>query len=138
MSNSSRQLRNRAALSALLCVLSTGLALAATSKEQKSALDFKAFFKPDLYISTMNGRLDSLLPQLQNRANWESFVAKRGDVQVYLDARSGAVTNLLERVPLIPGDGYGNRFAQHPQGGREGGGRGAASASAGAARCTRH
>lgn len=100
----------RLALLALLYFAPEAVALAATPKEQKSALDFKAFFKPDLYISTMNGRLDTLLPQLQNRANWESFVAKRGDVQVYLDARSGAVTNLLERVPLIPGDGYGNRL----------------------------
>src|SRR5262245_35237966 len=99
-----------AALSALLCVLSTGLAFAAVPKEQKSSLDFKAFSKPELYISSTTARLEALLPQLSNRSSWESFLAKRGDVQVYLDPRSGAVTNLLESVPLIPGDGIGNRL----------------------------
>jgi hypothetical protein len=70
----------------------------------------RRFSKPELSISSTNARLEALLPQLSNRSSWETFLAKRGDVQVYLDPRSGAVTNLLESVPLIPGDGVGNRL----------------------------
>jgi hypothetical protein len=109
MSNNLRS-RNRVVLSALLCVLTASLSVAAVPKEQKAPLDFKAFFRPDLYISSANERVDSLLPQLANRSSWESLLAKQGDVQAFLDPRSGAVTNLLESVPLIPGDGYGNRL----------------------------
>ena len=59
MSNDGRRSRNRVALSALLCVLSTGVAIAAVPKEQKAPLDFKAFFRPDLYISSANERVES-------------------------------------------------------------------------------
>jgi hypothetical protein len=110
MSNHGGRARNRVALFALLCVLSTGLAIAAVPKEQKAPLDFKAFFRPDLYISSANERVESLLPQLANRSSWEDFLAKRGDVQAFVDPRSGAVTNLLESVPLIPGNGVGNQL----------------------------
>jgi len=110
MSNDGRRARNRVALSALLCLMSTGLAMAAVPKEPKTPLDFKAFFRPDLYISTANERVESLLPQLANRSSWEGFLAKREGVQAFLDPRSGAVTNLLESVPLIPGNGDGNRL----------------------------
>ena len=110
MSNHGRRSRNRVVLSALLCMLSTGLAIAAVPKEPKAPLDFKAFFRPDLYISSANERVESLLTQLANRSSWEDFLAKRGDVQAFLDPRSGAVTNLMESVPLIPGSGVGNRL----------------------------
>ena len=111
MSNCGRRSRSRMALFALLCVLSTGVAIAAVPKEQKTPLDFKAFFRPDLYISSANERVESLLPQLANRSSWEGFLAKRDGVQAFLDPRSGAVTNLLESVPLIPGNGAGNRLS---------------------------
>jgi hypothetical protein len=110
--NCSRRSRKGTVLTALACGLSTGLAFAAVPKENRTSLDFKAFFKPELYISTSHASLDSVLPQLANRANWESFLAKRGAdaPQVYVDPRSGAVSNLLESVPLVPGTGHGNQL----------------------------
>jgi hypothetical protein len=108
----SRRSRRGAVLTALACGLSTGLAFAAVPKENRTSLDFKAFFKPELYVSTTHASLDTVLPQLANRANWETFLAKQGGTppRVYLNPRSGAVANLLESVPLIPGDGRGNHL----------------------------
>jgi len=111
MSNRGRRSRIRVALFALLCVLPTGLAIAAVPKETRTPLDAKAFFRPDLYISSANEPVESLLPQLANRSSWEAFLAERGGVPAFLDPRSGAVTNLLESVPLIPGNGAGNRLS---------------------------
>jgi hypothetical protein len=91
------------------------LAFAANPKEPTTALDFKAFFKPDLYISTGNTPLETALPNLTNRSNWESFLTSRGEnlanptTRVYIDHRSGAVSNFIESVPLIPGSGDRNR-----------------------------
>jgi hypothetical protein len=106
---------NRATLLALCCGLSAGPMWAATPKERKSALDLKEFFIPELYVSNANLALEAALPQLANRANWESFLAQRGEdpanprTRAFVDGRSGAVVNLLEAVPLVPGRGEGNR-----------------------------
>jgi hypothetical protein len=108
-----RRVRNHGILLATLlaaCLGAASLASAVTPIQRKSPLELKAFFKPELYISTRNATVDSVLPQLSNRESWESFLAKRGPLQVYLDGRSGAVTNLLESVPLVPGHGVGNRL----------------------------
>jgi hypothetical protein len=96
----------------LCCGLSTSPAWAANPKEPKSALDLKEFFRPELYISSSNAPVLEALPNLGNRAQWEAFLAERGEgeLQAFIDHRSGAVTNLLESVPLIPGSGEGNRI----------------------------
>ena len=50
---------------------------------------------------------------LPNRAAWDAFLQARraaaGPVAVFIDPRSGAATNIIGRVPLIPGSGVGNR-----------------------------
>jgi hypothetical protein len=104
--------RNWATFLALCCTLSGGLAWAANAKEKRTALDLKEFFRPELYISSSNASLDDALSQLANRGQWEAFLAQRGEdkVRVFIDPRSGAVTNLVEAVPLIPGRGEGNRI----------------------------
>src|SRR5262245_4495025 len=110
MRNISRGCRSasRLALVGLAC-LPAGLAWAAKPKQDSAALDFKAFFKPELYISSAHAPLEAALPQMANRANWESFLLQRGEdpasprMRVFVDARSGAVSNLIESVPLIPG-----------------------------------
>jgi hypothetical protein len=113
----SRRLVRNGLMGLAACLGATGAAMAAVPKEKRTPLDFKAFFKPELYVSTTHARLDSVLPQLANRASWESFLAKRGESapQAYLDPRSGAVSNLLESVPLIPGNGRGNRLRGAPK-----------------------
>ncbi len=80
----------------------------------KSAVAEKAFFKPELTISSRNVHLDESRTQMglaKNKA-WNNFFAKHGqDTQVYLDARSGIPTKIQLHYPLIPGNGYGNRLS---------------------------
>jgi hypothetical protein len=96
--------------------LSAGLALAAVPKEKKSALDAKEFLKSELVVSAENVTLEAALPQLANRAGWEAFLAQRGEnllhprTKAFIDPRSGAVSNLLDAVPLVPGRGEGNNL----------------------------
>jgi trimeric autotransporter adhesin len=99
---------------ALLGALSIGTSWAAVPKEKSSALDQKEFFKPELYISNANRPLQDILPQLPNRAAWDAFLlqgAHASEVQAFIDPRSGAATNLVLSVPLIPGDGVGNHLS---------------------------
>jgi len=89
---------------------------AAQPKEGGSDLDQKAFFKPELSISTAHTPLAGALTRLPNRAAWESLLAARGDdlreprLKAWLDPRSGAATNVMGAFPLIPGRGEGNRL----------------------------
>src|SRR5882762_784179 len=88
---------------------------AAQPKEPGTDLDRKAFFKPELSISTSHAPLGGMLPRLPNRAAWESLLAGRGDdprrppLKAWLDPRSGAATNLMGAFPLLPGRGVDNR-----------------------------
>jgi trimeric autotransporter adhesin len=99
----------------LLLSLSAGWALAARPKDLAAFLDLKAFYRPDLSISTSNAPLGDVLLQLPNRGAWEEYLASRGEdpaspgTAAWIDPRSGAATNLLGPFPLIPGDGAGNR-----------------------------
>jgi trimeric autotransporter adhesin len=100
----------------LLLSLSAGWALAARPKDPTVFLDLKEFFRPDLTISTSNAPLGDVLAQLPNRGPWEDYLASRGDdprnpmSRVWIDPRSGAVTNLMGPFPLVPGAGDGNRL----------------------------
>ena len=100
----------------LLFSLSSGLAMAVTPKEPSAFLDHKAFYRPDLSISTSNAPLQDVLAQLMNRGAWEGFLLARGDdprkprTPAWIDPRSGAATNLVGAFPLIPGRGVGNRL----------------------------
>ena len=57
----------------VLCALATVPSWAANPKQPATPLDEKAFFRPDLYISTAHAPLEDVLPQLSNRAAWERF-----------------------------------------------------------------
>ena len=99
----------------ILIGVSSAAAWAANPKAPTTFLDNKAFFKPELYISSSHESLDDLLPQLANRDAWQRFLARRQSaaggvkLEVYLDPRSGAVTNLIGPIPMIPGRGVGNQ-----------------------------
>ena len=94
--------------------LTASLAWGAAKKEASGPLDQKAFYRPELTISTSHVPLEEVLIQLPNRAAWEGFfIARLEDpgqpqTRVFLDPRSGAVTNLMDSVPLVPGTGEGN------------------------------
>jgi trimeric autotransporter adhesin len=72
----------------------------------------KEFFRPELYISTANAPLADVIAHLPNRAAWEAFAGRRAadgsTFHVFIDPRSGAATNIMGAVPLIPGNGVGN------------------------------
>jgi hypothetical protein len=84
-----------------------------TPKESSSLLEQKAFFRPELYISSSQAPLADILDRLPNRAALEAFAARPAadgsPMHVFIDPRSGAAVNLMGAVPLIPGRGVGNR-----------------------------
>ena len=101
---------------ALACLLAVP-ARAAQPKEPVRDLDVKAFFVPELYISSSHAELDDVLAGLPNREAWESFLggaregfARPSEIKVWIDPRSGTATNILGAYPLIPGRGAGNRL----------------------------
>src|SRR5262245_31724158 len=111
MAKAPTTLAKRGVFLGLLLSLSAGWALAARPKDLAVFLDLKAFYRPDLVISTSNAPLGEVLAQLPNRGAWERYLASRGDdprspeTAAWIDPRSGAVTNLMGPFPLIPGTG---------------------------------
>jgi trimeric autotransporter adhesin len=107
-------------LAGLLGIAICGLAAAVEPKQPGSWLDQKAFFKPELYISSSQVPVEEILDRLPNRTAWEGYRAaleKAGAVApghevplAYIDPRSGAATNLVGAFPLVPGRGAGNRL----------------------------
>ena len=106
--------RRLGCLAGMIGMLSMGTSWAAVPKEPAHSLDQKAFFRPELYISSTQRRAaEDALDQLPNRAAWEAFLPRRAGrrvarVSAFIDPRSGAATNLMGAFPLIPGDGVGN------------------------------
>ncbi|HYO54462.1 PepSY domain-containing protein [Archangium sp.] len=100
-------------LTASLALLLSAASWAIVPPEQ-SSLASKAFFKPELYIPVTNIPLAEAQPQLSSLSAgaWEDFFARNGkDFNVYLDPRTGAATSVQGTIPLIPGDGVGNRVS---------------------------
>lgn len=86
-------------------------ARAAVPPERADDLSARAFFVPELSITSANVPLADVGERLPNRAAWEALAARTGGAVVaFVDPRSGAATNILESVPLLPGDGAGNRL----------------------------
>jgi hypothetical protein len=100
-------------VAALALVLPTAAAWAAQPKQTVTDLDQRAFFKPELYISSAHAPLADVQSRLPNQAAWDAFfqarlAAGQEAVHVYIDPRSGAVTNIIGAFPIIPGSGAGN------------------------------
>lgn len=82
-----------------------------TPKESPTSLDKKEFFKPELSLSSSNVPLETLRGRFATASAWEKFSAKYGrEFVIYLDPRSGTVTNILGAIPFIPGSGYKNNL----------------------------
>jgi trimeric autotransporter adhesin len=103
-------------LLALAFGLAGSAAFAAEPKQPATMLDDREFFAPDLYISSSQVPLADVLDSLPNRARWQEFQGgafagwiNPAEVQVWIDPRSGAATNIMGAFPLIPGNGVGNR-----------------------------
>ena len=101
---------------ALGAASATGAAPAATNREVLTPLEQKAFFRPELYVSSSHVALGDVLIHLPSRAAWDEFLtarrarARSTPLAVFIDPRSGAVSGLTGAFPLIPGDGVGNRL----------------------------
>jgi hypothetical protein len=98
-----------------ILVLASGAWALEPKEDSGSYLDQKAFFKPELYISSSQQALEDVQSALPNHAAWENFQAAlaiggEAPVKVFIDSRSGAATNLIGSFPLIPGNGTGNRI----------------------------
>ena len=100
----------RIAALAIACSIAAATSYAAQPKEPARPIDYKAFFAPELAISSSNTELREALPTLANRAAWESFLAgsrdgfaNGADISVFIDPRSGAAVNIIGAYPLIPG-----------------------------------
>lgn len=98
------------ALSVMALLTCASVASAFVKKPQTDSLDSKVFFKPDLHISSSNVKLAEVTAEAASPA-WNRFFAAYGrDFEVYLDPRSGTPTSIVGRIPIIPGDGVGNRL----------------------------
>jgi hypothetical protein len=107
-------------LALVLGIAVAGAALALDPKEPASDLDQKAFFKPELYISSSQEPIEKIVDRLPNRAAWQSYLASqektatgvRGPMMpvAFIDPRSGAATSLIGTFPILPGRGAGNRI----------------------------
>lgn len=95
-----------------LLVLLPVLAGAFQPKTDKTDLNQKEFFLPELYISSSTLSLQEISGQLKNQKAWNQFFAANGaDFHVYFDPRSATAVNIMGSIPLIPGDGKGNRIS---------------------------
>ncbi|ADO72976.1 hypothetical protein [Stigmatella aurantiaca] len=106
-------MRHVAKLTACCALLGAATSWAIVPPESgPGTLASKAFFKPELSLTISNVPLRELQPQMSTAGlrSWDAFFARNGrDFNVYLDARTGTPTSIQGSIPLIPGDGVGNR-----------------------------
>jgi hypothetical protein len=105
----------RASLALMGMLVLAGSAWALEPKDSGSYLGQKAFFKPELAISSSHQPLEEVEHLLANQKAWQDFQAVHAmsggpAVQVFIDPRSGAATNIMGSFPVIPGDGVGNKI----------------------------
>ena len=105
----------RVALFTLCCGGLAAASWAAVPKPAGDGLDQKAFFRPELYISTAHAPLQDALSGLPNQDAWRRFAVRDGEdllatqrLHAFIDPRSGAATGIIGAFPLIPGTGVGN------------------------------
>ncbi len=119
-----RPLRRTLVATALSAVCFAGTLAALEPKSPDSSLANREFFLPELYLSSSHVALDEVVGELANRDEWNRYLAAsaaRGvSVTVYLDPRSGGVSNLIGSFPLIPGKGVGNQLTTESLGERLG------------------
>ena len=108
--------RRRSALARAFCFAApwgaaTSGAANAPGTDPASPLASRAFFRPELSIRATLVRQEASTGAPGGEV-WEAFRARYGDeVQVFVDSWSGTPATIVARIPLIPGDGQGNRVA---------------------------
>ncbi|WP_163999773.1 PepSY domain-containing protein [Pyxidicoccus caerfyrddinensis] len=106
-----RLLKSAVCLSLLLTT--PALAIEPPTPRTSGSLASQAFFKPELSLPSSHLPLQDALPRMSRDAAgaWDDFFARNGKgFEVYVDSYTGAVTNIQGAIPLIPGDGVGNKL----------------------------
>ncbi len=93
-------------------------AWAVRPKDEQGFLEGKEFFRPELVLSSENRAFEDILPELPPAtvSAWDQYLQSEealrapGGVSAFFDPRSGAATNVIVSVPLLPGSGVGNRI----------------------------
>ncbi|GEN12860.1 Peptidase propeptide and YPEB domain-containing protein [Myxococcus fulvus] len=84
-----------------------------TDNSPKGALASQAFFKPELSLASGQVPLSEALPKLgpDSKKVWDDFFARNGNnFEIYIDVVTGTAANIQGAVPLIPGNGVGNKL----------------------------
>ncbi|HEX6203536.1 MAG TPA: endopeptidase, partial [Thermoanaerobaculia bacterium] len=103
-------LRRAPWFAALIGLSFSVVSLAVEPKVPAVPLEHREHVAPELVISTSHEPVEAVLDRLPNGAEWAAFFAAGGPVRRgFVDPRSGAATSILDRWPLIPGSGAGNR-----------------------------
>ncbi|MCP3162069.1 gluzincin family metallopeptidase [Myxococcus qinghaiensis] len=79
----------------------------------KGSLATQAFFKPELSLSSGQVPLKEALPKLSPDVAkvWDDFFARNGNnFEIYIDSVTGTAANIQGAIPLIPGNGVGNKL----------------------------
>lgn len=97
-------------LAAIVAAAVSTDSLAYVPKSEVEGLQQKEFFSEDLYISSSNVQVDlAALREHSGATALTRFLNDYGsDFSFFMDPRSGTLTAVIGRVPLIPGSGVGN------------------------------
>lgn len=80
-------------------------------KNDKTDLNSKEFFLPELTLSNTQVSMNEFSAHLSNKTAWDHFFAKQNSsFQVYFDPRSGIPVNIIGHIPMIPGSGADNKI----------------------------
>ncbi len=104
----------RGSLAVVACILAGGVTPlgAAQDVDAPRSLEERAFTHPALNLTSRHAPLDEMLASLPNRAAWRRARSAAGtELTAFIDPRSGAASNLIVSVPLIPGAGVANTLA---------------------------
>jgi hypothetical protein len=88
----------------IIVLLSSIPAFAFQPKSEESDLAKKAFSLRELFINT-TVLLRENAGTLPNQAAMNSLIGANPKAVIYLDPRSGSISNLIASIPLIPGKG---------------------------------
>lgn len=106
-----RGYRTLGAFLAAVVLVNASLSIALERKSPQGGLEQRAFFKPELYLGVSNVKLADVATEAASGPSWDRFFAAYGrEFQVYLDPRSGSPTSIMGSIPIIPGNGVGNRL----------------------------
>ena len=92
-----------------LFLITSGSVFGFQPPKDKSDLRQKEFYLPELYIANRAASYSEVSNLLTNKAAIDAFVAAYGGT-IHFDPRSGFPMSITASIPLIPGEGVGNKI----------------------------